>query len=149
MFGWATRRLCSMAEATASQPRFCSQCGRPVVVAGAVFCKECGARLTTSGTLGGLNASSPALVAFALSVMPGLGHFYSGRTGRAIGWFFGVVVIAYPVSFSLGVLMHLVCGVSAARAATLDAERRQMRRAGRGLMPSARRHRRAAYARSD
>jgi len=137
-----------MAEATASQARFCSQCGQPVVVAGAVFCKECGARLAASGVLSELTSNSPSIIAFALSVMPGLGHFYSGRTGRAISWFLGVV-FAYRVSSSLGVLMHVVCGVSAARAATLDAERRQMRRASRGLMPSRRRHRRAAHARSD
>jgi hypothetical protein len=92
-----------------------------VVVAEAMFCKECGARLGVAGWLGELNA--PAPVAFVLSLVPGLGHFYAGRTGRAIGWFFGVL-FAYGASSSLGVLIHLVCAVSAARAATLDAERR-------------------------
>ncbi len=113
-----------MADTGATRARFCSQCGQPVMVAEAVFCKECGARLGGSGWLAELNA--PAVVAFALSVMPGLGHFYAGRTGRAIGWFFAVL-FAYGTSSSLGVLIHLVCAVSAARAATLDAERRGMR----------------------
>lgn len=94
------------------------------MVAEAVFCKQCGAKLGGSGWLRELNA--PAAVAFALSVVPGLGHYYAGRTGRAIGWFFGVL-FAYGTSLSLGLLIHLVCAVSAARAATLDAERRGIR----------------------
>jgi hypothetical protein len=112
-----------MADTGTTRACFCSQCGQPVVVADAVFCKQCGARLG-SGWLADL--SSPALLAFVLSVVPGLGHFYAGRTGRAVGWFFGAV-LAYGTSASLGLLIHLVCAVSAARAATLDAERRGMR----------------------
>ncbi|HVA39160.1 MAG TPA: hypothetical protein VNF49_00730, partial [Candidatus Binataceae bacterium] len=73
--------------------------------------------------------SSPAVVACVLSLVPGLGHFYAGRTGRAIGWFFGTL-FAYGTSSSLGVLIHLVCAVSAARAAALDAERRGIRASG-------------------
>jgi hypothetical protein len=95
------------------------------MVAEAVYCKQCGARLGVAGWLGEL--SSPAVIAFVLSVVPGLGHFYAGRTGRAIAWFFGTL-FAYS-SLSLGVLIHLVCAVSAARAATLDAERRGLRSA--------------------
>jgi len=122
-----------MADARAPRPRFCSQCGQAVVVAGAVFCKQCGTRLGASGLLGELNLNAPAIVAFVLSVIPGLGHFYAGRTGRAITWFVGVVLIAYPMAWSLGVLLQLVCAVSAARAAMVDAERR-VTRAGRALM---------------
>lgn len=113
-----------MTDTGATGARFCSQCGQPVVVAEAVFCKQCGARLGVAGWLGEM--SSPAVIAFVLSVVPGLGHFYAGRTGRAIGWFFGAL-FAYGASSSLGVLIHLVCAVSAARAATLDAERRGIR----------------------
>jgi len=116
-----------MAETGTARARFCSQCGQPVMVAEAVFCKQCGARLGTAGWLGEL--SSPAAVAFVLSVVPGLGHFYAGRTGRAIGWFFGTL-LAYGTSSSLGVLIHLVCAVSSARAATQDAERRGIRASG-------------------
>lgn len=94
------------------------------MVADALFCKQCGARLDGSRWSTELNA--PAVVAFALSVMPGLGHFYTGRTVRAISWFFGVL-LAYCTSFSLGMFIQLVCAVSAARAATLDAQRRGIR----------------------
>ncbi len=115
-----------MADTGPARARFCSQCGHAVTVAEAVFCKQCGARLGVAGWLG--DRSSPALIAFMLSLVPGLGHFYAGRTGRAIGWFFGVL-FAYGTSSSLGLLIHLVCAVSAARAATLDAERRGVRAA--------------------
>jgi hypothetical protein len=113
-----------MADTATTRARFCSQCGQPVTVAQAVFCKQCGAKLSGSGWLGDLG--SPAVVAVVLSVVPGLGHFYAGRIGRAIGWFFGTLW-AYDITPSLGVLIHLVCAVSAARAATLDAERRGTR----------------------
>jgi hypothetical protein len=112
-----------MADTGTTRARFCSQCGQPVVVADAAFCKQCGARLG-AGWLADL--SSPALLAFVLSVVPGLGHFYAGRAGRAVAWFFGAL-LAYGTSESLGMLIHLVCAVSAARAATLDTERRGIR----------------------
>ncbi len=114
-------------ETATTRARFCSQCGQPVVVAEAVYCKQCGARLGGGEWLGDLR--SPALIAVVLSLVPGLGHFYAGRAGRAIGWFFGTLW-AYDISPSLGVLIHLVCAVSAARAAALDAERRGTRASG-------------------
>ena len=116
-----------MAETAPTRARFCSQCGQPVTVAEAVYCKQCGASLGAARWLGDLN--SPAVIAVVLSVVPGLGHFYAGRTGRAIGWFFGTL-FAYGTSSSLGVLIHMVCAVSAARAAALDAERRGIRASG-------------------
>jgi hypothetical protein len=116
-----------MADTGTTRARFCSQCGQPVTVAEAVFCKQCGAKLGAAGWLGEI--ASPAVIAVVLSVVPGLGHFYAGRTGRAIGWFFGTLW-AYEISTSLGVLIHLVCAVSAARAAALDAERRGIRTSG-------------------
>ena len=113
-----------MAGTATTRARFCSQCGQPVTVAEAVYCKQCGAKLGAAGWLGEM--ARPPVIAVVLSVVPGLGHFYAGRTGRAIGWFFGALW-AYGISTSLGVLIHLVCAVSAARAATLDAERRGIR----------------------
>ncbi|HLK86755.1 MAG TPA: zinc ribbon domain-containing protein [Candidatus Binataceae bacterium] len=113
-----------MAESGATRARFCSQCGHPVTVTDAVFCKQCGAKLDGAAWLGQLG--SPAAIAVVLSLVPGLGHFYAGRTGRALGWFIGTL-LAYGTSPSLGVLIHIVCAVSAARAATLDAERRGIR----------------------
>lgn len=122
-----------MAEGGATRPRFCSQCGEPVVVAGASFCKDCGTPLAASGLLDGLNFNSEAAVAFVLSVMPGLGHFYAGRTWRALKWFVGVLV-AYAIQPGLGVAIHVVCAVSAARAGMEDAARRTTARTGRTLM---------------
>ncbi len=116
-----------MADTATTRARFCSQCGQPVTVAEAVFCKQCGAKLGAQRWLGEM--ASPAAIAVVLSVIPGLGHFYAGRTGRAIGWFFGTLW-AYEISTSLGVLIQLVCAVSAARAAALDAERRGIRASG-------------------
>jgi hypothetical protein len=113
-----------MAESGATRARFCSQCGHPVTVPDAVFCKQCGTKLDGAAWIGELG--SPAVIAVILSVVPGLGHFYAGRSGRALGWFIGTL-IAYGTSASLGVLIHIVCAVSAARAATLDAERRGIR----------------------
>ncbi len=112
-----------MAEGGGARPRYCSQCGAPVVVAGASFCKDCGTPLAASGLLGELNFNAPALVAALLSLLPGLGHFYAGHTWRAIKWFFGVL-FAYAISPGLGLLIHLVCAVSAARAGMEDAARR-------------------------
>jgi TM2 domain-containing membrane protein YozV len=116
-----------MSQSGSTRARFCSQCGQPITVVDAAFCKACGAQLSNRGWAG--NLGSPAVVAIVLSVVPGLGHFYAGRTGRAIAWFFGTL-IAYGTSFSLGVLIQIVCAVSAARAATLDAERRGFRAPG-------------------
>lgn len=122
-----------MAEGEAARPRYCSQCGAPVVVASASFCKDCGRPLAASRLLGELNFNAPALVAAALSLMPGLGHFYAGRTWRAIKWFVGVL-FAYAISPGLGLLIHLVCVVSAARAGMEDAARRTSGRPARASL---------------
>jgi hypothetical protein len=122
-----------MAEGGAARPQFCSQCGAPVVVADASFCKDCGTPLGASGLLGGSSFNSSAVVAALLSVLPGLGHFYAGHPWHALKWFFGVL-IAYAVSHGLGVLIHLVCAVSAARAGMEDAARRETARAGGAVM---------------
>lgn len=121
-----------MPETITPGPRFCSQCGRPVVVEQASFCKECGARLGGFALLGDLN--TPAIIAFVLSVMPGLGHFYAGHTWRAIKWFIAVM-FAYLIAPSLGLLIHLVCAVSGARAGMEDAERRGTTRAALSAGP--------------
>ncbi|HZO82992.1 MAG TPA: zinc ribbon domain-containing protein [Candidatus Binataceae bacterium] len=120
-----------MAESGGARPRYCSQCGAPVVVADASFCKDCGAPLAASGLLGELSFNPPALVATALSLMPGLGHFYAGRTWGALKWFFGVI-LAYAISPTLGLLIHIVCAVSAARAGMEDAARRGTARTAMG-----------------
>ena len=52
-------------------------------------------------------------LAAALSVIPGLGHLYRGHPGRAALWFFGVIV-AYALSYPLGLMLQLVCAANAA-----------------------------------
>lgn len=58
------------------------------------------------------------VIAFVLSVVPGLGHVYQRHPWRGIGWFFGVM-IAYGASPPLGFLLHLICAANAAVYATM------------------------------
>ncbi len=82
------------------------------MVAGAAFCKECGAELTTVRWLRPRPGYNP-IVAAALSFVPGLGHLYRGRLTRAILWFVGVSV-AYTMGFAFGVFIHVICAANAA-----------------------------------
>lgn len=99
------------------RPRFCSGCGKPVVVRNAVFCKECGAPLTQTIWIKRDPGFNPILAAL-LSVVPGLGHLYRGRIARGIMWFFGVS-FAYGASLGLGILIHVICASNAALAGTI------------------------------
>jgi hypothetical protein len=122
-----TLRLPSVPEAGYERPRFCSRCGLPITVAGASFCKECGAALGASQGFNRENTMRP-LVAFLLSIVPGLGHIYQGHVTRGIMWFFGVA-IAYGAG-PIGYLLHLICAVSAASYGSnrYDERRRRRRR---------------------
>lgn len=95
-----------------SRPRFCSQCGQPIVVEGASFCKECGAPLERTGIISRDIGLRP-VIAFVLSVIPGLGHVYQGHPWRGIAWFFGVIA-AWNASPPLGFLLQLICAANAA-----------------------------------
>jgi len=53
--------------------------------------------------------------ALLLSIVPGAGHVYAGRTGGGLAWLVGVF-FAYSLFWGLGFLAHLVCAVSAAQA---------------------------------
>jgi hypothetical protein len=113
------------------KPRFCSQCGRPVIVEGATFCKECGASLEAGGTFG-REIRSRRTISFLLSVVPGLGHVYQGHLLRGIIWFFGVAM-AYGAG-PIGYLIHLICAVNAASYGSTGEpswRRRRRRRSGR------------------
>jgi TM2 domain-containing membrane protein YozV len=101
-----------MADAGIERPRFCSQCGNPVVVADANFCKECGAPLAGTVWLSHGITWRP-FTALMLSVVPGLGQFYKGQRRKALAWFLGVI-IAYCASAGLGLLLHLICAFNAA-----------------------------------
>ncbi len=126
--GSVTPRSSSVPEAEFPRPRFCSQCGGPIVVAQAKFCKACGAALEAAEPV--RYDGGPRLVsAFVLSVIPGLGHVYQRHPWRGIAWFFGVMA-AYGASRTLGFLLHLICAANASLYGTMGrtAARRQERR---------------------
>ncbi|MFI5352557.1 MAG: hypothetical protein ACHQZS_06280 [Candidatus Binatales bacterium] len=108
-----------MPEARPESELFCSRCGQAVIVSGASFCKECGAPLVEEQLRRARDFGWKPLIAAALSVVPGLGHFYRHRPFRGIFWFFGVL-IAYTAP-PLGYVMHMICAASAASIGTAAA----------------------------
>jgi zinc-ribbon domain len=98
-------------------PRFCSNCGHPVVVGDARFCKDCGAALA-SGLRFKQNLAWNPWLAMTLSLIPGLGQFYKGQHLGAVLWFFGVV-ISYGAGL-FGALLHLVCIANAGLAGAIE-----------------------------
>ncbi len=71
------------------------------------------------------------LIAFLLSVIPGLGHIYQGQAMRGVIWFFGVA-IAYGAG-PIGYLLHLICAVSAASYGSNRYNERRSRRRSRRI----------------
>jgi hypothetical protein len=110
------RRLSSVPDPRFDQARFCSRCGQPIVVAGAGFCKDCGAPVAGTRIFVRDPGFKP-VVAFVLSVIPGLGHVYKGRVMRGAIWFL-VVSFAYAIG-PIGLLMHVICAVNAALSGAL------------------------------
>jgi hypothetical protein len=102
------------------KPRFCSQCGNPIVVADASFCKDCGAALHSTTWIR-RNMSWRPWVALLLSVIPGLGQWYKHYPWRALGWFVGVI-LAYNVAFPLGLIIHAICAGNAALSGAIREE---------------------------
>jgi zinc-ribbon domain len=94
------------------RPRFCSQCGNPVVVADASFCKNCGAPLSATVWLSHDVPWRPK-VAVLLSIIPGLGHWYKGEPGRGFLWFISVVVFLLLDAWPMGGLLWLICACNA------------------------------------
>jgi len=101
-----------MADSTIERPRYCSQCGAPVTVKDAAFCKECGAPLAGAIWLSHQITWRP-FVAFALSIVPGLGHFYKRQPGRGVLWFLFVIYMYMAAPF-IGWIVHLICASNAA-----------------------------------
>jgi hypothetical protein len=58
---------------------------------------------------------SPAAALF-LSVVPGAGHMYAGKTGEGVAWLVAVF-IAYRMNGFLGFFLHVICAVKAAQGA--------------------------------
>lgn len=127
-----------MAEAAIERARYCSQCGQPVTVVDAAFCKECGAALAGTVWLSREITWRP-FVAFALSIVPGLGHLYKRQTMRSIFWFLFVIYM-YSAAPPLGWLIHLICAGNAALSGAIkeDALSRATRNAARGLSAATR-----------
>jgi len=95
---------------------FCAQCGAAVVVADAVFCKNCGAPLPNA--VWHSNISWRPAIAIALSVLPGLGHWYKGEWRRGLLWFIFVMIL-YSYVAALGLLLHLICACNAGLAGAI------------------------------
>jgi hypothetical protein len=109
-----------MPDPTIERPRFCSQCGQPIVVADASFCKECGAPLT--GTVWFKHdVSWRPFTAFVLSVVPGLGQWYKGRPAKALVWFV-CVIFFYMSAPPVGFILHVICAGNAALAGAIREE---------------------------
>jgi hypothetical protein len=112
------------------RPRFCSRCGLPVIVEGASFCKSCGAALDGRAPTRSEIGVRP-LIAFGLSIIPGLGHLYQGQAMRGVIWFFGVA-FAYGAG-PIGYLLHLICAMNAASLGSHRREERRRRRRSRRI----------------
>jgi hypothetical protein len=128
-----------MPDLTIERASYCSQCGQPVTVIDAAFCKECGAPLAGTVWLSREITWRP-FVAFTLSIVPGLGHFYKRQPWRGLLWFVFVIYM-YAAAPLLGWIVHLICAGNAALAGALkeDALARSMPGNGpRGLSATAR-----------
>jgi TM2 domain-containing membrane protein YozV len=56
---------------------------------------------------------SPGIAAVLSFIIPGLGQLYKGRIGSGILWFI-IVCVGYAFLIIPGVILHLVCIISAA-----------------------------------
>jgi hypothetical protein len=101
-----------MLDSRISRARFCAQCGAPVVVADANFCKVCGAPLANTLWFNSGISWRPR-VAVALSIVPGLGHWYKGERARGLLWFIFVPMFYFSSTPVLGFLLHLICACNA------------------------------------
>jgi len=106
-----------MPDRSIERPRFCSQCGNPVVVADASFCKTCGAPLPATVWFK-RDLSRRPLKAVVLSVIPGLAHWYKGELARAIVWFASVVLLLVYSAWPVGMLLWLICAANAGLSGT-------------------------------
>lgn len=105
-------------EATATGTRRCPFCAEDIQAA-AIVCKHCHADLqknqpATTTVYVEPRATPSAGVAAVLSlVIPGAGQMYRGRIGAGLVWLV-CVVIGYMLFIFPGLILHLLCIVSAA-----------------------------------
>jgi hypothetical protein len=127
-----------MPETRIERPRFCAQCGSPVVVADANFCKNCGAPLASTVWLRSEISWRP-WVAVVLSIVPGVGHWYKGQWARGLLWFIFVQLFYLSNAWALGFLLHVICACNAGLGGAIHEEaiarsagyRMRLRRHGR------------------
>jgi hypothetical protein len=119
-FGLVTPRLPSMPDSASERARYCSQCGQPVTVIDATFCKECGAALAGTFWLSHEITWRPG-VALVLSIVPGLGHLYKRQPLRGIFWF-AFVVFMYEAVTPIGLFLHAICAGNAALSGAIREE---------------------------
>jgi hypothetical protein len=100
-----------MPDPRIERPRFCAQCGVPVVVPDASFCKNCGAPLAQTIWFNSTISWRP-WVAVSLSIVPGLGHWYKGERARGLLWFIFVLLL-YSNNALLGFPLHVICAFNA------------------------------------
>ena len=126
--GLATPNLLSVDDFEFERARFCPRCGAQIVVAGASFCKNCGGEIpgATPQTLARAGGDFDTTIAFVLSIVPGLGHAYRGKIGACIGWFVGVSM-SYASAPVFGLIIHMICAVSASTRRPSKRERRRAR----------------------
>jgi hypothetical protein len=122
-----------MPDQRIERPRFCAQCGSPVVVPDADFCKNCGAPLAHTVWFNSNIAWRP-WVAVGLSTIPGLGHWYKGEPARGLLWFIFVMLLYSGNAPVLGFLLQLICACNAGLRGAIheeviaDSARHQVRR---------------------
>jgi TM2 domain-containing membrane protein YozV len=85
----------------------------------AVKCRYCGEFLTNSvkdrinASAGVQQSWSPGVAAVLSFFIPGLGQLYKGNVGGGILWFIAVA-LGYVMFIIPGVILHIICIVSAA-----------------------------------
>jgi hypothetical protein len=121
-----------MPDSGAGRPRFCSHCGQRLIVPDAAYCKECGAALPIRLSRDAETRFDP-LVALALSIVPGVGHWYNGRPGRGVLWFILVIFFYAVFPEPLPALIHLICAANAAASSWVRGEKIINRKAPRAL----------------
>jgi hypothetical protein len=110
----------SVPEVAMAGPRFCSNCGRPVVVGDARFCKDCGAALA-AGLRFKQNLNWNPWIAAGLSIVPGLGQFYKGQRLYPVLWL--VAVLVCYAAGPIGLVMHVVCIANAGLGGAIEFSR--------------------------
>jgi hypothetical protein len=109
---------CQLCGAPLRRARTSTLASAPAPRTGGPRARSAGAQVGTTGVrvAGQKTPTPPAAVAGAVLniFFPGLGHLIQGRVGAAIFWFFAVI-FGYAMFVGLGLALHLLAVVTAAR----------------------------------